>query len=91
MMMYTTDENVEEEIRGVDSLLGKQVDGLIIAPSSTTNTSHIMAAQNAGVAVVLVDRPLKIWISIAFQWITSPPCKKRSNICLTWVIAISAS
>lgn len=57
MMVYTTDENVEEEVRGVDSLLSKQVDGLIITPSSNKEVSHILAAQSAGVAVVLVDRP----------------------------------
>ena len=58
MMVYTTDENIEEEIRGVDSLISKQVDGLIIAPSSANEYSHILAAQNSGVSVVLVDRPL---------------------------------
>ena len=58
MMVYTTDENIEEEIRGVDSLISKQVDSLIIAPSSSSEFSHIIAAQNSGVSVVLVDRPL---------------------------------
>jgi len=58
MMVYTTDENIEEEIRGVDSLISKQVDGLIIAPSSSNEISHILAAQNSGISVVLVDRPL---------------------------------
>jgi LacI family transcriptional regulator len=58
MMVYTTDENIEEEIRGVGSLISKQVDGLIIAPSSSSEFSHIVAAQNSGISVVLVDRPL---------------------------------
>lgn len=58
MIVYTTDENIEEEIKGVDSLISKQVDGLIIAPCSSVEFSHIVAAQNSGISVVLVDRPL---------------------------------
>lgn len=58
LMVYTTDENLEEEIKGVESLISKQVDGLIVAPASTRDVSHIVAAQNSGVSVVLVDRPL---------------------------------
>lgn len=58
LMVYTTDENIEEEIRGVEGLISKQVDGLIIAPSSSKEVSHIIAAQNSGISVVLVDRPL---------------------------------
>ncbi|MHC1783979.1 MAG: LacI family DNA-binding transcriptional regulator [Anaerolineaceae bacterium] len=58
LMVYTTDENTEEEIKGVESLISKQVDGLIIAPSSSKDISHIIAAQNSGISVVLVDRPL---------------------------------
>lgn len=58
LMVYTTDESVDEEIRGVDSLIAKQVDGLIIAPASVKDYDHIVAAQNAGVAVVAIDRPL---------------------------------
>lgn len=58
LMVYTTDENIEEEIRGVESLISKQVDGLIIAPASSQEVSHIIAAQNFGISVVLVDRPL---------------------------------
>lgn len=58
LMVYTTDENIDEEIRGVESLISKQVDGLIIAPASSKEVSHIVAAQNSGISVVLVDRPL---------------------------------
>jgi len=56
LMVYTTDENVEDEVRGVYSLMGKQVDGMIIAPASLHEYAHILAAQNSGIAVVLVDR-----------------------------------
>jgi LacI family transcriptional regulator len=56
MMVYTTNENLDEEIHGVETLLSKQVDGLIIAPCSSQNYSHIVEAHNSGTAVVLVDR-----------------------------------
>jgi len=58
MIVYTTDENIEEEMKGVDSLISKHVDGLIIAPCLSNEFSHIVAAQNSGISVVLVDRPL---------------------------------
>lgn len=56
LMVYTTDENIEEEFHGVDTLIAKQVDGLIIAPASYKDYSHLLAAQQAGIAVVLIDR-----------------------------------
>lgn len=58
LMVYSTDENIEEETRGIDTLIAKQVDGIIIAPASYRDYSHIVAAQNAGIAVVTIDRVL---------------------------------
>jgi LacI family transcriptional regulator len=58
MMVYTTDENSDEEARGVYTMIEKRVDGIIIAPASTRTYNHIQAAKNAGIGVVTIDRQI---------------------------------
>jgi len=57
MLVYTTDENVDEEAKGVYSLIEKNVDGIIIAPASIKEYKHILDARDSGIPVVVVDRP----------------------------------
>ncbi len=55
MLLANTDEDPERERSAVEVLLGKRVDGLIVAPTSG-DTEHLIRAQRSGCPVVLLDR-----------------------------------
>jgi LacI family transcriptional regulator len=55
VVLTNTDEDAKLERAAVRVLLAKQVDGLIVAPTSQ-DSRHLVAAQQAGCPVVLLDR-----------------------------------
>lgn len=56
LLIMNSDENVEKEIRAVNLLLEKQVDGLIVSPCDTRNGRHLRDLDASGVPLVLLDR-----------------------------------
>ncbi|MCH6471968.1 LacI family DNA-binding transcriptional regulator [Sinomonas terrae] len=56
VVLVNTDEDLAAEAAAVQELLQQRVAGLIVAPCSSTETSHLEAAQAGGRAVVLFDR-----------------------------------
>ena len=58
VLITNTDEDIEAESQAVQVLLEKQVDGLIVVPSTSSAHNHLMPLQLAGKPVVLIDRSL---------------------------------
>ncbi len=58
LLLTNSDEDPTREGRLVDALLGRQVDGLIVAPSAGAGR-HLAAAVAGGVALVQVDRAVR--------------------------------
>ena len=56
LLIVNSDENLAKEIRAVNLLLEKQVDGLIVSPCDTRNARHLRDLQSAGLPLVLLDR-----------------------------------
>ena len=56
LLIVNSDENLDKEIRAVNLLLEKQVDGLIVSPCDTRNAHHLRDLQAAGLPLVLLDR-----------------------------------
>lgn len=56
LLIMNSDENVEKELRAVNLLLEKQVDGLIVSPCDTRNARHLRDLHASGVPLVLLDR-----------------------------------
>ncbi|UVJ40060.1 LacI family DNA-binding transcriptional regulator [Arthrobacter sp. CJ23] len=56
VILASTAENAEAERDAVQVFLDKRVDGLIIAASSRTNTSHLLDVVKMGRPLVLLDR-----------------------------------
>lgn len=56
LLITNTDENSESEVRAIELLLGRQVDGLIISPADVQQVEHINEAIQQGYPVVLFDR-----------------------------------
>ncbi|UNO43286.1 LacI family DNA-binding transcriptional regulator [Streptomyces sp. MST-110588] len=56
VLLANTDEDPAAERAAVKMLRDKHVDGLIVAPASTTDTGHLAAVHAAGCPVVLLDR-----------------------------------
>ena len=57
-ILTNSDERLDLEQLAVRTLLDKQVEGLVVAPSSVTNCEHLRDARDQGVPVVLLDRDL---------------------------------
>jgi LacI family transcriptional regulator len=57
-ILTNSDERLDLEQLAVRTLLDKQVEGLVVAPSSVTHFSHLEEARDQGVPVVLLDRDL---------------------------------
>lgn len=58
ILLAHTDEDLQTERKAVQVLLDKQVDGIVIAPASSSNADHLAAARKRGVPLVLVDRKI---------------------------------
>ncbi|GAA3611125.1 LacI family DNA-binding transcriptional regulator [Nonomuraea rosea] len=56
VVLANTGERVEAERAAVDMLMDKRVDGLIVAPASTSDPAHLRAVVAAGRPLVLLDR-----------------------------------
>ncbi len=56
VILVNTDEDTATERRGLDVLLGKRMDGLIIASTAPKDVSYLAAAQSSGTPLVLLDR-----------------------------------
>ncbi len=59
VILTNSDESAELESEAVKLLLGKQVDGLIVAPSEMGDAAHLRRAVRDGIPVVQVDRVVK--------------------------------
>lgn len=60
LIVCTTNENASEERRAVEGLCDKRVDGLIVAPASTSDFAHLADLVRQKVPFVLIDRVLEL-------------------------------
>ncbi|MDR6986581.1 LacI family transcriptional regulator [Paenarthrobacter nitroguajacolicus] len=56
VILINTDEERAAEVDAVRVLLDKRVDGLIVAPASSVETSHLRQVRESGRPLVLLDR-----------------------------------
>jgi LacI family transcriptional regulator len=56
VVLANTDEDVNLERQAVRVLLSNRVDGLIVAPASSVDVSHLSSARDTGCPFVLLDR-----------------------------------
>ncbi|MGO4247517.1 LacI family DNA-binding transcriptional regulator [Paenarthrobacter sp. RAF54_2] len=56
VILINTDEERAAEVDAVQVLLDKRVDGLIVAPASSVETSHLKEVRDSGRPLVLLDR-----------------------------------
>jgi len=56
VILINTDEERAAEVDAVRVLLDKRVDGLIVAPASSVETSHLQQVRESGRPLVLLDR-----------------------------------
>lgn len=56
VILVNTDEEQAAEVEAVQVLLDKRVDGLIVAPASSTKTEHLRNVYESGRPLVLLDR-----------------------------------
>ncbi|WP_330342311.1 LacI family DNA-binding transcriptional regulator [Streptomyces sp. NBC_00557] len=57
-ILANSDDRLEVERAAVNVLLDKQVEGIVVAPTSVTDVAHLKRAQELGVPIVLLDRPI---------------------------------
>lgn len=55
-IIANSDDSVDVERGAVQVFVAKQIDGLIVSPTSVTDVEHLKLAQDQGVPVVLLDR-----------------------------------
>ena len=58
MFFNSTDEKTSLQAQGIRLLLGRRVDGLILAPAAGTEPSMLQGLEASGIPTVLVDRTL---------------------------------
>jgi len=56
VILINTDEEQTAEVEAVKVLVDKRVDGLIVAPASSTETQHLQSVYQSGRPLVLLDR-----------------------------------
>jgi LacI family transcriptional regulator len=56
VILINTDEETAAEVDAVHVLLDKRVDGLIVAPASSSDAQHLQRVQESGRPLVLLDR-----------------------------------
>ncbi|MBA4247875.1 MAG: hypothetical protein C0444_06230 [Microbacterium sp.] len=56
VIISNTDEEISVEFAAVQTMLDKQVDGILVVPSLHENSDHLLADQVNGKPVVLLDR-----------------------------------
>ncbi|MER7394930.1 LacI family DNA-binding transcriptional regulator [Streptomyces sp. NPDC000151] len=55
-ILTNSDDRLDDERAAVQVLLDKQVEGIVVAPTSVTDVRHLKHAQELGVPIVLLDR-----------------------------------
>ncbi|MFF5858573.1 LacI family DNA-binding transcriptional regulator [Streptomyces sp. NPDC012751] len=55
-ILANSDDRLEVEHAAVSVLLDKQVEGIVVAPTSVTDVAHLERAKELGVPIVLLDR-----------------------------------
>ncbi|WP_218009543.1 LacI family DNA-binding transcriptional regulator [Actinomadura kijaniata] len=55
-ILFNVDDRLDVERNAVQVLLDKQIDGIVVSPTSVTDVEHLRRAQERGVPVVLLDR-----------------------------------
>lgn len=58
VILANSGEDLAEEKAAVEVLVRKQIDGLIVAPASSTDTAHLREIVGTGRPIVLMDREL---------------------------------
>jgi len=58
ILLINTDEDLSTEKKAIQVLLNMQVDGILIAPASSNNFDHLIAATRHDTPIVLVDRKI---------------------------------
>jgi LacI family transcriptional regulator len=56
VMVINTDEDLDTEKLGLELLLNKRVDGIVVAAADRIDNEHLAAAQTEGFPLVLLDR-----------------------------------
>lgn len=56
VLISNTDEDIEAERQAIETLVDKQVDGLIVVPSTAAVHDHLAALKKGGKPFVLIDR-----------------------------------
>jgi LacI family transcriptional regulator len=56
VILMNTDESVSSEVNALGVLIGKRVDGLLVAPASADRYEHLQSALDHGQLIVQVDR-----------------------------------
>ena len=62
IILCDTNENMEKEIKSLKMLKEQRIKGIIITPTSDTNefnSEYLLALENLGIPIVLVDRDVK--------------------------------
>jgi LacI family transcriptional regulator len=59
VLISNTDEDIAAERQAIETLVDKQVDGLIVVPSTAAMHDHLAALKNSGKPFVLIDRRLE--------------------------------
>lgn len=55
-ILANSDDRIADEQRAISVLLSKQIEGIVVSPTSVTDVEHLKFAQEQGVPVVLLDR-----------------------------------
>lgn len=55
-ILVNSDDGIEVERRAINVLLAKQIEGIVVSPTSVTEVEHLQLAQDQGVPLVLLDR-----------------------------------
>ena len=58
VILYSTDENEEQEAQALGLFLGRRVDGMLVAPAGQSHTDYLARLDSTSMPVVLVDRYL---------------------------------
>jgi LacI family transcriptional regulator len=56
VLITNTDEDIAAERQAIETLIDKQVDGLIVVPSTSAVHDHLATIQKSGKPLVLIDR-----------------------------------
>lgn len=59
-ILANTDDRIDLERAAVQVLVEKQVEGIVISPTSVLDIEHLKRAQDRGVALVLLDRSVEV-------------------------------